>query len=88
MNEKLKKDRSTKRENDQERFYQEKIQKRYVHNVIGVTQVKVTRVVLKAPSNIYNPSFSENVGLWEQYWDAKGNKLFEQRISDDKAFKK
>ncbi|MCH5463516.1 hypothetical protein HC026_12125 [Lactobacillus sp. LC28-10] len=69
-------------EGDQERFYENKIQKRYAHNVIKVSQISVTRVLIKTPSNIYNPSFEENVGLWEQYWSENGKKLFERRISD------
>ncbi|WP_461243715.1 hypothetical protein [Secundilactobacillus muriivasis] len=66
---------------DDQKFYENKIQKRYVDNVLKVSQVTVTRVLLKAPSHLYPPDFENELGIWEQYWDQNGKKLFERRIS-------
>lgn len=59
---------------------EQRIQQRYVHNVVNVETMKVTRVVVKAPSNIYAPDFDNNVGVWEQYW-LDGRKLFERKMA-------
>ena len=63
-----------------EDYFKNKIQRRYVHNVIKVEPVQVSRVVIKAPSNIYRPDFNNDVGLWEQYW-LGGQKLLERKIT-------
>lgn len=66
---------------DDQKFYENKIQKRYVDNVLKVSQMRITRVLIKAPSYLHNPDFENNVGLWEQYWTDDGQKLFERRVS-------
>ncbi|WP_430490993.1 hypothetical protein [Lactiplantibacillus pentosus] len=77
-------------QNQSEAYYQKKNQLRYVRNVVKVENVSLIRVIIKAPSNIYNPDFKQNVGLWEQYWTEDGEKVMERQIniedlSSDKA---
>lgn len=68
-------------QNQSEAYYQQKNQLRYVHNVVKVESVSLIRVIIKAPSNIYNPDFKQNVGLWEQYWTEDGEKVVERQIN-------
>lgn len=63
-----------------ESSFKEKVQKKYVQNVVKVEEIQVSRVVIKAPSNIYDPDFDNDVGLWEQYW-LNGRKLLERKIN-------
>lgn len=68
-------------QNQSEAYYQQKNQLRYVRNVVKVENVSLIRVIIKAPSNIYNPDFKQNVGLWEQYWTEDGEKVMERQIN-------
>lgn len=68
-------------QNQSEAYYQQKNQLRYVRNVVKVENVSLIRVIIKAPSNIYNPDFEQNVGLWEQYWTKDGKKVLERQIN-------
>jgi len=68
--------------------FEQKNQLKYVHNIVSSEIVSVTRLVIKVPSNLYNPAFNKDVGLWEQYWTKDGEKILERQINvetDNKA---
>ncbi|WP_282801241.1 hypothetical protein [Secundilactobacillus kimchicus] len=60
------------------------IEKRYLGNILGVSQISVTRVLVKTPTSIYQPDFEKDVSLWEQLWSSEGELLLERRVNVSK----